>query len=74
MNRMLLTGLLAGAAAILSPVSAVAQEAEPAFLEVGEPAPDFELVGATRGSATSGERRSSWPSSSEPGRLAERFK
>jgi peroxiredoxin Q/BCP len=48
MNRMLLTGLLAGAAAILSPVSAVAQEAEPAFLEVGEPAPDFELVGATR--------------------------
>lgn len=43
----MLTFLLAGAA-VLTPVSALAQEAEPTFLEVGQPAPDFELVGATR--------------------------
>lgn len=48
MNRTLMTGLLAGAAAILTPSPAAAQDAEPAFLEVGEPAPDFELVGSTR--------------------------
>ena len=48
MNRALLTGLLALAAGILTPFPAAAQEAEPAFLGVGEPAPDFELVGATR--------------------------
>ena len=48
MNRALLTGFLALAAAILTPGLAAAQEAEPAFLGVGEPAPDFELVGATR--------------------------
>jgi len=47
MNRALLTGLLA-VAANLTPGQAAAQEAEPAFLGVGEPAPDFELVGATR--------------------------
>lgn len=43
----MLTFLLAGAA-VLTPVSALAQEAEPTLLEVGQPAPDFELVGATR--------------------------
>ncbi len=48
MNRALLTGFLALAAAILTPRQAVAQEEESAFLGVGEPAPDFELVGATR--------------------------
>ncbi len=48
MNRALLTGLLALGAAILTPFPAAAQEAEPTFLGVGEPAPDFELVGATR--------------------------
>ena len=48
MNRALLTGLLAVAAATLTPGQGAAQEAEPAFLGVGEPAPDFELVGATR--------------------------
>ncbi len=48
MNRALLTGFLALATATLTPGQAAAQEAEPAFLGVGEPAPDFELVGATR--------------------------
>jgi hypothetical protein len=48
MKRLLLTGLLAGAAMILPSVPAAAQEAEPGFLEVGAVAPDFELVGATR--------------------------
>jgi hypothetical protein len=48
MNRALLTGFLTLAAAILAPGRAAAQEAESAFLGVGEPAPDFELVGATR--------------------------
>jgi peroxiredoxin Q/BCP len=48
MNRALLTGLLVLAAAILTPGLAAAQETESTFLGVGEPAPDFELVGATR--------------------------
>lgn len=48
MNRMLMTSLLAGAAAILTPGPAAAQDAAPALLGVGEPAPDFELVGSTR--------------------------
>jgi hypothetical protein len=48
MNRALPTGFLALAAAILTPGRATAQEDESAFLGVGEQAPDFELVGATR--------------------------
>ena len=48
MRRRLLTALLTVVAAMLAPDPATAQETEPAFLEVGEPAPDFELVGATR--------------------------
>ncbi len=48
MRRFLALGTLAGAVAAGAPDHAVAQESQPSFLAVGEMAPDFQLVGATR--------------------------
>jgi len=47
MRRLAAVGLLAGALTVGATAPAAAQD-EPDFLAVGEMAPDFELVGATR--------------------------
>ncbi|MGW8268295.1 MAG: hypothetical protein ACWGSQ_18150 [Longimicrobiales bacterium] len=47
MRRLVFLSLLAGAFALGAPAESGAQE-DPAFLAVGEMAPDIELTGATR--------------------------
>lgn len=47
MKRVVALGLVAGALSLGAPATASAQEDEE-FLAVGETAPDFEIVGATR--------------------------
>lgn len=48
MHRFIACGVLAGALLLGAPAGATAQAAEAEFLAVGEMAPDFELIGATR--------------------------
>lgn len=48
MHRLIAFGFLAGALVLGSPAEADAQGPASEFLAVGEMAPDFELVGATR--------------------------
>lgn len=48
MHRFIAFSLLAGALVLGSPSDADAQGPDSEFLAVGEMAPDFELVGATR--------------------------
>jgi peroxiredoxin Q/BCP len=48
MRRLAASALVLGALVVGTAAPAAAQDQEPAFLAVGEMAPDFELVGATR--------------------------
>ena len=82
MRGMLAVAALAALIGMAAPQSGSAQEAGDGLIEVGAMAPDFELTGATRHGVLQdpvrlsdyrGER-SSWRSSSESGRVAERFK
>jgi peroxiredoxin Q/BCP len=48
MRRFWVFGVLAGALTLAAAVPATAQDTDSGLLAVGEPAPDFELPGATR--------------------------
>jgi peroxiredoxin Q/BCP len=48
MRRFWVFGVLAGALTLAAAVTTSAQETDSGLLAVGEPAPDFELPGATR--------------------------